>query len=37
MQMAHGGGGNAHGGGSHGTFTEEDIKAHEDATKVGTI
>jgi histone acetyltransferase MYST1 len=30
-------GGNVHGHGGHGNFTEEDIKAHEEATKVKNI
>lgn len=30
-------GGNAHGHGGHGNFTEEDIKAHEEATKVKNV
>lgn len=31
------GGGNAQGHGHHGSFTEEDIKAHEEATKVKNV
>lgn len=36
-QGAISGGGNTHGHGGHGSFTEEDVKAHEAATKVKNI